>query len=155
MNIDAIRNGIVIDHITAGRGMRIYQLLNLDALRKSGLPRKMLALAAERSFPYNDQDILNILCYGRILFIPHPCNVMVYYLEHPEEISPALGLDYFRETAQPIILHFAGRAKPWYDPKDKRTSPWWQVAASFKGMDRLYFRYCLHKLYKKACPSAN
>ncbi len=32
MNIDAIRNGIVIDHITAGRGMEIYRLLHLDSL---------------------------------------------------------------------------------------------------------------------------
>jgi len=32
MNIDAIQNGIVIDHITAGRGMRIYELLRLDQL---------------------------------------------------------------------------------------------------------------------------
>ena len=32
MNIDSIRNGIVIDHIRAGRGMEIYRLLNLEAL---------------------------------------------------------------------------------------------------------------------------
>ena len=32
MNIDSIQNGIVIDHITAGRGMRLYELLNLDSL---------------------------------------------------------------------------------------------------------------------------
>ena len=32
MNIDAIRNGIVIDHITAGRGMRLYELLGLETL---------------------------------------------------------------------------------------------------------------------------
>ncbi|WP_312071745.1 aspartate carbamoyltransferase regulatory subunit, partial [Anaerotignum propionicum] len=32
MNIDSIRNGIVIDHIKAGQGMEIYQLLNLEAL---------------------------------------------------------------------------------------------------------------------------
>ena len=35
MNIDAIQNGIVIDHITAGRGMRIYELLNLGELDAS------------------------------------------------------------------------------------------------------------------------
>ena len=35
MNIDAIQNGIVIDHITAGRGMRIYELLRLDELDAS------------------------------------------------------------------------------------------------------------------------
>ena len=30
MNIDSIINGIVIDHITAGRGMMLYDLLGLD-----------------------------------------------------------------------------------------------------------------------------
>ena len=32
MNIDAIANGIVIDHITAGQGMRLYELLGLEKL---------------------------------------------------------------------------------------------------------------------------
>lgn len=32
MNIDSIKNGIVIDHITAGRGMKLYALLGLDSL---------------------------------------------------------------------------------------------------------------------------
>ncbi len=32
MNIDSIRNGIVIDHITAGLGMKVYNLLNLGEL---------------------------------------------------------------------------------------------------------------------------
>ena len=32
MNIDSIQNGIVIDHITAGRGMRLYELLGLERL---------------------------------------------------------------------------------------------------------------------------
>ncbi len=32
MNIDSIKNGIVIDHITAGKGMEIYNLLNLGEL---------------------------------------------------------------------------------------------------------------------------
>ncbi len=32
MNIDSIKDGIVIDHITAGNGMRLYSLLELDKL---------------------------------------------------------------------------------------------------------------------------
>ena len=35
MHIDSIHNGIVIDHITAGRGMEIYKLLHLDRLDSS------------------------------------------------------------------------------------------------------------------------
>ena len=32
MTVDTIKNGIVIDHITAGLGMKIYALLKLDEL---------------------------------------------------------------------------------------------------------------------------
>ncbi len=32
MNIDSIKNGIVIDHIQAGKAMQIYSMLNLDEL---------------------------------------------------------------------------------------------------------------------------
>ena len=32
MTVDTIKNGIVIDHITAGLGMKIYSLLKLDDL---------------------------------------------------------------------------------------------------------------------------
>jgi len=35
MNIDSIANGIVIDHITAGRGMKLYELLGLEKLECS------------------------------------------------------------------------------------------------------------------------
>ena len=32
MNIDSINNGVVIDHISAGQGMKLYELLKLDDL---------------------------------------------------------------------------------------------------------------------------
>ncbi|MBR4123559.1 MAG: aspartate carbamoyltransferase regulatory subunit [Clostridia bacterium] len=35
MQVDTIKNGIVIDHITAGKGMKIYNLLGLDSLECS------------------------------------------------------------------------------------------------------------------------
>ena len=46
MNIDEIKNGIVIDHVTAGKGMEIFRLLHLDeldcpvAIIKNALSRK-------------------------------------------------------------------------------------------------------------------
>lgn len=47
MHIDSIRNGLVIDHISAGKGMEIYDLLGLDhldctiAIIKNSNSRKM------------------------------------------------------------------------------------------------------------------
>ena len=47
MNIDSIQNGVVIDHITAGQGMKLYHLLKLDetdlsvAIIRNVVSRKM------------------------------------------------------------------------------------------------------------------
>ena len=47
MNVDEIKNGFVIDHIKAGRGMEIYRFLGLEhldcpiALIKNALSRRM------------------------------------------------------------------------------------------------------------------
>ena len=47
MNVDEIKNGFVIDHIKAGKGMKIYSLLGLEALDcpiaiiKNALSRRM------------------------------------------------------------------------------------------------------------------
>ena len=47
MKVDSIINGIVIDHITAGKGMRLFELLGLDnidcsvALIKNAPSKKM------------------------------------------------------------------------------------------------------------------
>ena len=35
MTVDSIKNGIVIDHIKAGKSMAIYEFLNLDKLKSS------------------------------------------------------------------------------------------------------------------------
>ncbi len=55
MNIDSISNGVVIDHITAGRGMLIYQLLRLDEL---DCPVAIIRNANSRKF--GKKDIIKV-----------------------------------------------------------------------------------------------
>ena len=55
MNIDSIKNGIVIDHITAGKGMEIYKLLGLDSLDCSVVLIKNVS-----SRKMGKKDIINI-----------------------------------------------------------------------------------------------
>ncbi len=57
MNIDSIKNGIVIDHITAGNGMKIYQLLQLDALNCS-----VALIRNVQSVKMGKKDIIKIDC---------------------------------------------------------------------------------------------
>ncbi len=57
MNIDSITNGVVIDHITAGNAMRLYQLLNLDSLDCS-----IAIIKNAASAKLGKKDIIKIDC---------------------------------------------------------------------------------------------
>ena len=39
LNIDEIMNGVVIDHITAGTGLSLYHLLELEKLNEASVER--------------------------------------------------------------------------------------------------------------------
>ena len=51
MKVDSIRNGVVIDHITAGRGMLVYRFLELDKLN---CPIAIIMNAASRRMGAKD-----------------------------------------------------------------------------------------------------
>lgn len=55
MNIDSIKNGVVIDHITAGRGMKLYRLLDLD-----GIDVPVAIITNAPSYKKGKKDIIKI-----------------------------------------------------------------------------------------------
>ena len=55
MNVDGVRNGIVLDHIAAGKSMEIYRLLNMDRLSCS-----VAVLQNVPSKKYGTKDIIKI-----------------------------------------------------------------------------------------------
>lgn len=55
MNIDSIHTGVVIDHITAGSGMKLYHLLHLDEL---DVPVAIITNASSRKL--GKKDIIKI-----------------------------------------------------------------------------------------------
>ena len=55
MNIDSIKNGIVIDHIHAGGAMELYRLLNLDKLDCT-----VAIIKNAKSNKYGKKDIIKI-----------------------------------------------------------------------------------------------
>ncbi len=55
MNIDSIKNGVVIDHIEAGQGIKLYNLLNLDELDAS-----VAIIKNAFSEKYGKKDIIKI-----------------------------------------------------------------------------------------------
>jgi len=96
VNIDSIKNGIVIDHIRAGRGMEIYRFLNLEALDcsvaiiKNATSRRMGRKDIIKIDALLDVD-LNVLGYVdpdvTINIIRDSARVEKYHPELPERIA--------------------------------------------------------------------
>lgn len=55
LNIDSVENGIVIDHITAGKGMTIYRLLELQKIDSC-----VAIIKNAKSSKYGKKDIIKI-----------------------------------------------------------------------------------------------
>ena len=55
MNIDGVKNGIVLDHIKAGKSMEIYELLGLDRIDSC-----VAIIQNVRSEKYGRKDIIKI-----------------------------------------------------------------------------------------------
>lgn len=95
MNVDSIKNGLVIDHIKSGDGMRIYNILGLDKL---DCPIAIIKNAASRRMGKKDiikvdsEISLNLDVLGYISpeitvnVIKDGKNVNKYHPELPEKI---------------------------------------------------------------------
>ena len=55
LNVESIQNGVVIDHIPAGKGMDIYRLLELESKTQS-----VALLQSVKSKKYGSKDLIKI-----------------------------------------------------------------------------------------------
>lgn len=88
-----------------------FLVINSKLQRESGLKSKYLELS-QRKFLYQDQDILNIVCKGKIVHIPKIYNLKPVdaYSIPPENVK---------------VIHYVG-LKPW-DYFTYRWCDWWAV----------------------------
>lgn len=102
-------------------------LMNLDLIRKLGLVKKWLQLAITKTFTYNDQDILNSTCYGKIKIIDDRFNALFYYLSKPALASKLLGYQYLSNINDATIIHYASPQKPWFSKFVLFSKYWWDA----------------------------
>ena len=93
-------------------------LMNLKEMRACGGAREALELAYHKPFRYLDQDVLNQVYRGKVRLLPKAYNV--FPDDRKEDLAFLRGLlpgreDLFPDQAlaDPAIIHFIGRNKPW------------------------------------------
>ena len=107
-------------------------LLNTAALRSLHSVDEWLRLAGDERLMYNDQDLLNKECQGRVAYLGQVWNVMCDFAGRVERVfsyAPAeIFRDYQRGRACPKVVHYAGAEKPWGTIGGDFFELWWRYA---------------------------
>ncbi len=108
-------------------------VMNLKKMRNDNLTAKFLRQAEQENL-YEDQDVLNLCCYGAKKILPLKYNVFHHYsgiaMKQLFE-GPYTRSEFEFDWNNPFIIHMAEEYKPWVNRKYKKSSQWWELAELF------------------------
>lgn len=121
-------------HVKYGRKIKINDmshyinsgvlLWNLAKIRNDGIENKFFEFLQSTNkenviLPCPDQDIINLVCYGKVLNMPFKYGALsgvldydIYEREHYLTKMVSKG-EWIEAKTNPVIMHFAGPIKPW------------------------------------------
>ncbi len=110
-------------------------VMNLDLIRKHNLVPKFKELIKHgvddrRSFPYQDQDIINIICRNHIKCIDTRYNFMSNFDDIITQglLSEGFSNEKIKQIINnPAIIHYA-MEKPWEEEYNSFSKIWWEYA---------------------------
>ena len=88
-------------------------VINISQFRHTFTVKELFDFSLSQKWRCHDQDVLNVLCRGRVLFLPLACNFCKD--DHAAIYLPDdLRKEYLETTNNPKIIHFMGPSKkPW------------------------------------------
>lgn len=107
-------------------------VLNTREMRLLHSVPEWMRIVSDANYIYDDQDILNAECQGRVTFLPFDWNVMhdcggrvdAVFKFAPGDVFDA----YNASRRDPKIVHYAGYEKPWVNPACDFATQYWGYA---------------------------
>lgn len=110
-------------------------VMNLEKLRKAVDTKTLIEKTMERKWSFVDQDVLNQVCKGQVVFLNQKWNVLMDWkysmhsrMENMRCVPRFLWQEYCEARKRPSIIHYAGAWKPWNTPNCDFAAEFWQVA---------------------------
>lgn len=129
-------------------------LFNEKEMRQAYTLEQWLTFAS-KPYMYNDQDVLNIYCEGRVKYLDMAWNLITdcdhtrvsHVLIHaPEKIRKEYDIAHM----EPRIIHYAGHRKPWHKATEDLGYYFWMAARKtpyyeilLEGMNRFVAKECI------------
>lgn len=108
-------------------------VFNVRKFRKFITVKKLFEMADTGIYRFSDQDILNIVCKGRVKYLDMSWN-MIFDCNHKRrdtviKYAPYWIMDEYEEARKhPYIIHYAGFLKPWMRPGEDFGYVFWETA---------------------------
>ncbi len=116
-------------------------LLNTGEMRSFMTMDQWLEEASDPTLIYNDQDVLNRCCEGRVTYLDNAWNVMIDCdgrIGRIFSFAPAAVFDAFlRARGDALITHYAGFQKPWNMVGCDKAELYWEYARKTPFYERL------------------
>ena len=124
-------------------------IFNVPQMCRLTTVTELLELADKDLYRYSDQDILNVLCQGRVTYLDPRWNHI--FDCHGERISNVIVWDpvplykeYMEARKNPYIIHYAGFCKPWDEPSEEFGEVFWDYAGRTPYYEVLIQRLAKH-----------
>lgn len=110
-------------------------VFNLSEIRKNISTSQVMDLAVSQSWLFPDQDVLNMLCAGKVSYLDMSWNVMMNWkdasscrMDTARRAPHWLFSAYTESRKAPKIVHYAGFQKPWSYPDCDFAEHFWKYA---------------------------
>lgn len=128
-------DGLAGKYINAG-----ILLMNLKKIREWN-PDELWSQMSQQKYHYQDQDILNITCKGKIVFWGLENNVAAHLVKREFMIYAEEGIYTAEECEKawlnPVVLHYTGE-KPWKNRGVHKATVWWRYVDSQADLRNLF-----------------
>lgn len=123
-------------------------LFNVTEMRKHISMGQLLDMAATGIYKYSDQDILNIVCEGKVKFLDMSWNVINdcdgrRISEVASRAPASLFEQYMKSRKHPYIIHYAGIQKPWKRASEDYAWKFWEIARITPYYEQILERLCI------------
>lgn len=130
-------------------------VLNVEALNQKISVDELLQMSDTGIYKYSDQDILNVICEGRVTYLDMSWNVLTdcnqYRWKYVIKSAPYYVMDTYEKAREnPFIIHYAGASKPWKNPKEDFAKAFWNVARTTPYYEELLYDMCGQKKARRS-----
>ncbi|UXN08015.1 glycosyltransferase family 8 protein [Bartonella sp. HY761] len=125
-------------------------VINRQQWVAQNIEEKLMAfLASDRKFQFFDQDVLNIICFGKVHYLNFRYNVMAsdykpHKIYHDTILDDMLTAYTHAANGDGRIIHYTTGDKPWSSPQTKLAASWWQNCRT-----TAVYEQCLGNLVKQ------